>query len=306
MRNKKDFNSGGPAGKRSRPEQDKAGSKPGVRTGKGAYAGKREFAARDNAPKARTRPVQKPTEKVFDEGEAIRLNRYIANSGVCSRRDADGLITQGLITVNGKVVTELGSKVKVSDDVRYNGKRLNPEEKVYILINKPRDMVTTTDDPQGRRTVMDLVEGVCTQRIYPVGRLDRNTTGVLLLTNDGELSRKLTHPSSLTKKIYHVFLDRPIARQHMTDIKKGIELEDGLIQADDIGYADESDHSQIGIEIHSGRNRVVRRIFETLGYKVEKLDRVYFAGLTKKNLAKGHWRFLTKEEIRNLKTGLMK
>jgi len=236
----------------------------------------------------------------------MRLNRYIANSGVCSRRDADSLISKGLITVNGKVVKEMGTKIKRSDDVRYEGKKLNPEAKVYILINKPKDMVTTTSDPEGRRTVIDLVKDACDERIYPVGRLDRNTTGVLLITNDGDLSKKLTHPSSEVKKIYHVFLDRPISRQHMDDIRQGIELEDGSIKPDVVSYADTKDHSQIGIEIHSGRNRIVRRIFEHLGYKVEKLDRVYFAGLTKKAIPRGKWRFLTNDEVKFLKAGILK
>jgi 23S rRNA pseudouridine2605 synthase len=237
---------------------------------------------------------------------AMRLNRYIANSGVCSRREADSLIAKGLVTVNGKVVTEMGTQVKRSDDIRYEGKKLNPEAKVYILINKPKDMVTTTSDPEGRRTVLNLVEEACLERVYPVGRLDRNTTGVLLLTNDGDLSKKLTHPSSEIKKIYHVFLDRPVSKQHMDDIRKGIELEDGSIKPDVVSYADTNDHSQVGIEIHSGRNRIVRRIFEHLGYRVEKLDRVYFAGLTKKTISRGKWRFLTNDEVKFLKAGILK
>jgi 23S rRNA pseudouridine2605 synthase len=200
----------------------------------------------------------------------------------------------------------MGTQVKRSDDIRYEGKKLNPEAKVYLLINKPKDMVTTTSDPEGRRTVLDLVEEACLERVYPVGRLDRNTTGVLLLTNDGDLSKKLTHPSSEIKKIYHVFLDRPVSKQHMDDIRKGIELEDGAIKPDVVSYADTKDHSQVGIEIHSGRNRIVRRIFEHLGYTVEKLDRVYFAGLTKKTIARGKWRFLTNDEVKFLKAGILK
>jgi len=240
------------------------------------------------------------------QAETIRLNRYIANSGVCSRREADKLIARGLVTVNGQVVTEMGQQVKRNDEVRFEGKKLNPEAKVYILINKPKDMVTTTSDPEGRRTVLDLIEGACEERVYPVGRLDRNTTGVLLMTNDGDLSKKLTHPSSEIRKIYHVFLNKPLEKEHLSLIKKGIELEDGIIQPDEVSYADPIDTTQVGIVIHSGRNRIVRRIFEHLGYTVEKLDRVYFAGLTKKNLPRGKWRFLSKDEIKYLKAGILK
>lgn len=240
------------------------------------------------------------------QAETIRLNRYIANSGVCSRREADKLIARGLVTVNGQVVTEMGQQVKRNDEVRFEGKKLNPEAKVYILINKPKDMVTTTSDPEGRRTVLDLIEEACEERVYPVGRLDRNTTGVLLMTNDGDLSKKLTHPSSEIRKIYHVFLNKPLEKEHLSLIKKGIELEDGIIQPDEVSYADPIDTTQVGIVIHSGRNRIVRRIFEHLGYTVEKLDRVYFAGLTKKNLPRGKWRFLSKDEIKYLKAGILK
>lgn len=240
------------------------------------------------------------------QAETIRLNRYIANSGVCSRREADKLIARGLVTVNGQVVTEMGQQVKRNDEVRFEGKKLNPEAKVYILINKPKDMVTTTSDPEGRRTVLDLIEEACEERVYPVGRLDRNTTGVLLMTNDGDLSKKLTHPSSEIRKIYHIFLNKPLEKEHLSLIKKGIELEDGIIQPDEVSYADPIDTTQVGIVIHSGRNRIVRRIFEHLGYTVEKLDRVYFAGLTKKNLPRGKWRFLSKDEIKYLKAGILK
>ena len=283
-------------------------SKSGASPRQDSPKGKGRRPLRNDGPKRIYTPkseAEMSSEEV-SHPYTIRLNRYIANSGVCSCREADTLIVKGLVTVNGKVATELGLQVKLTDDIRYNGKKLNPEQKVYVLINKPKDMVTTTSDPEGRRTVMDLIADACEERLYPVGRLDRNTTGVLLLTNDGDLSKKLTHPSSETKKIYHVFLDRPIAKQHLTDIRKGIELEDGLIKPDLVNYADANDHSQIGIEIHSGRNRIVRRIFESLGYKVEKLDRVYFAGLTKKNLARGKWRFLTKDEVMFLKAGILK
>ncbi len=237
--------------------------------------------------------------------ETMRLNRYISNAGICSRRDADNLISKGMITVNGKIVTELGTQVKFSDNVLYKDQKLNPENKVYIVLNKPKDVVTTASDPQGRRTVLDIVAGACTERIYPVGRLDMQTTGVLLLTNDGELSKKLTHPSTNCSKIYHVYTDKPVTQNHLSQIAEGIELEDGIINADAISYADASDKTQVGIEIHSGRNRIVRRIFEHLGYKIVKLDRVYFAGLTKKRIPRGKWRFLTEQEITFLKAGIL-
>ncbi len=238
-----------------------------------------------------------------DPNEKIRLNKFMANAGICSRREADEFIQQGLVKVNGQVVTELGSKITHSDVVEYDGKIVALESKCYILLNKPKDCVTTSDDPNGRLTVMDLVKGACNERIYPVGRLDRNTTGVLLLTNDGDLASKLTHPKYVKKKIYHVWCDRDIAEEDMQRIADGIELEDGPIHADAISYATETDRNQAGIEIHSGRNRIVRRIFESLGYHVTKLDRVYFAGLTKKNLPRGRWRYLTQEEVNYLKMG---
>ena len=225
----------------------------------------------------------------------------MANAGVCSRREADELIQQGQVLVNGTPVTELGTKITATDTVEYQGKVVTLESKCYILLNKPKDCVTTKDDPNGRLTVMDLVKNACTERIYPVGRLDRNTTGVLLLTNDGELASKLTHPKYVKKKIYHVWVDKPISEDDMQHIADGVELEDGEIHADAISYVSETDKKQAGIEIHSGRNRVVRRIFEALGYHVTKLDRVYFAGLTKKNLPRGRWRYLTQEEVNYLK-----
>lgn len=238
-----------------------------------------------------------------DPNEQIRLNKFMANAGICSRREADEFITQGLVKVNGVVVTELGTKISHNDTVEYDEKVVALESKCYILLNKPKDCVTTSDDPNGRTTVMDLVKGACTERIYPVGRLDRNTTGVLLLTNDGDLASKLTHPKYVKKKIYHVWCDKDISEDDMQRIADGIELEDGPIHADAISYATETDHNQAGIEIHSGRNRIVRRIFESLGYRVTKLDRVYFAGLTKKNLPRGRWRYLTQEEVNFLKMG---
>ncbi|MBR6346122.1 MAG: rRNA pseudouridine synthase [Bacteroidales bacterium] len=235
--------------------------------------------------------------------EVIRLNKYIANSGVCSRREADMLIQSGVVTVNGEVVTELGTKVNVlTDDVRFNGERLKGEAKVYIVMNKPAGYVTTASDPHAERTVMDLLAG-CPTRVFPVGRLDKNTTGVLMLTNDGEIAERLTHPSYNKKKIYQVVLDHPISDEDFRKILEGVELPDGVIAADELEYLDERDHRQLGIEIHSGKNRVVRRIFESLDYDVRALDRVYFAGLTKKGLKKGDWRYLTEGEVNILKMG---
>ncbi|MGL5920289.1 MAG: pseudouridine synthase, partial [Bacteroidales bacterium] len=238
-----------------------------------------------------------------DPNEPIRLNKYLANAGLCSRREADEYIAAGAVTVNGEVVTELGTKVSRIDAVLFHEKAVEPEGKVYVLLNKPKDCVTTSDDPQERLTVLDLVKNACTERIYPVGRLDRNTTGVLLLTNDGDLASKLTHPKYDKKKVYHVWLDKEVTMEDIKLIASGIELEDGEIHADAISYADEDDAKQIGIEIHSGKNRIVRRIFEHLGYRVIKLDRVMFAGLTKKNLPRGRWRYLTQDEVNMLKMG---
>jgi 23S rRNA pseudouridine2605 synthase len=237
------------------------------------------------------------------ENELIRLNRFIAGSGVCSRRDADEIISKGLITVNGKQVTDLGTKITVTDDVRYGRKKLSFEKKVYILLNKPKDYVTTVEDPHADKTVLDLIGDACTERIYPVGRLDKSTTGILLLTNDGDLAGKLSHPKYNRKKIYHVFLDRAVAKGDLFKLTEGIELEGETVVADAVSYTDPEDKTQIGIELHSGQNRVVRRLFENLGYKVKKLDRVYYAGLTKKNLPRGKWRFLSDREIAMLKRG---
>ena len=242
-------------------------------------------------------------ETHVDPNEPIRLNKYLANAGVCSRREADEFITAGVVKVNGEVVTELGTKVKRSDMVHFHDQQISIEKKVYVLLNKPKDYVTTSDDPQNRKTVMDLVKDACRERIYPVGRLDRNTTGVLLLTNDGELASKLTHPQFMKKKIYHVWLDKNVTAADMRLIADGVTLDDGEIRADAIDYASETDRKQVGIEIHSGRNRIVRRIFESLGYKVLKLDRVFFAGLTKKNVRRGDWRFLTEQEVNMLRMG---
>ena len=242
-------------------------------------------------------------EENIDPTEPLRLNKFLANAGVCSRREADEFIQAGLVTVNGQVVTELGTKILRTDEVKFHDAVVSLEKKVYVLLNKPKDYVTTSDDPQQRKTVMDLVKDVCPERIYPVGRLDRNTTGVLLLTNDGDLASKLTHPKFLKKKVYHVHLDKNLTSHDMDQIREGITLDDGEIKADAIEYADDRDKSQVGIEIHSGKNRIVRRIFESLGYRVTKLDRVQFAGLTKKNLRRGDWRFLTEKEVDMLRMG---
>ena len=239
----------------------------------------------------------------IDPNEPLRLNKFLANAGICSRREADEFIQAGVVTVNGKVVTELGTKVLRTDTVMFHDQPVKIEKKVYVLLNKPKDYVTTSDDPQQRKTVMDLVKNACPERIYPVGRLDRNTTGVLLLTNDGDLASKLTHPKYLKKKIYHVFLDKNVTAHDLQQIADGIQLEDGEIKADDVQYASPTDKKQVGIEIHSGKNRIVRRIFESLGYRVQKLDRVQFAGLTKKNLKRGDWRYLTEEEVDRLRMG---
>ncbi len=242
-------------------------------------------------------------EELTDPNEPIRLNKFLANAGVCSRREADTFIQAGVVKVNGEVVKELGTKITRQDQVMFHDQPVRIESKIYILLNKPKNCMTTVDDPQNRRTVMDLVKNACHERIYPVGRLDRNTTGVLLLTNDGNLASKLTHPSFKKKKIYHVWLDKDVAVEDMEKLATGLELEDGEIHADAISYASETDRKQVGVEIHSGRNRIVRRMFEALGYHVTKLDRVYFAGLTKKNLGRGKWRYLNEQEVSALRMG---
>ena len=239
----------------------------------------------------------------YDPNEPLRLNKFLANAGICSRREADEFIQAGVVTVNGEIVTELGTKILRTDEVKFHDQPVSIEKKVYVLLNKPKDYVTTSDDPQQRKTVMDLVKNACPERIYPVGRLDRNTTGVLLLTNDGDLASKLTHPKYLKKKIYHVYLDKNVTARDLQQIAEGVQLEDGEIKADDVQYAHPTDKKQVGIEIHSGKNRIVRRIFEALGYRVQKLDRVQFAGLTKKNLKRGDWRYLTEEEVDRLRMG---
>ena len=287
-------NNGGGGGYRPRYNNDRSqgGYRPRPRTG-------------DYDPNAKY-SVKKQIEykeQFIDPNEPIRLNKFLANAGVCSRREADEFITAGVVSVNGEVVTELGTKIKRSDVVKFHDEPVSIERKVYVLLNKPKDTVTTSDDPQERRTVMDLVKGACNERIYPVGRLDRNTTGVLLLTNDGDLASKLTHPKFLKKKIYHVHLDKNLTKADMDQIAAGIQLEDGEIHADAISYTDDFKKDQVGIEIHSGKNRIVRRIFESLGYKVVKLDRVFFAGLTKKGLRRGDWRYLSEAEVNYLRMG---
>ena len=311
------FNSGNEGGYRpryneeggERPQRPQYGERPRYNNG-----GPRQQGGYNRGPQRRQQPNRNANkydkhkqieykEQWIDPNEPIRLNKFLANAGVCSRREADEFITAGVVTVNGVVVTELGTKIKRDDKVMFHDQPVNIERKVYILLNKPKDTVTTSDDPEARKTVMDLVKNACPERIYPVGRLDRNTTGVLLLTNDGDLASKLTHPKFLKKKVYHVHLDKKLTRADMDKIATGIQLEDGEIHADAISYTDEAKKDDIGIEIHSGKNRIVRRIFESLGYKVTRLDRVYFAGLTKKGLRRGDWRFLTEPEVNFLRMG---
>lgn len=254
------------------------------------------------APKKFYAPKRKQAEDLAANKDEMRLNRFLSISGICSRREADTFIQAGLVTVNGKVCTEMGTKVKITDEVKYNGESIRAEKKVYLLLNKPKGFITTMDDPKARKTVMDLVGGACKERIYPVGRLDRATTGVLLFTNDGDMAKKLTHPAHGARKIYQVQLDKNLKRADFDAIMNGVELEDGTIMPDALAYLDEKSKSHIGIEIHSGKNRIVRRIFESFGYEVVKLDRTSFAGLTKKSLNRGHYRFLRPEEINYLKT----
>ena len=262
------------------------------------FDGKKRTSQPRRDEKPRSYPKYNPNKQV---GE-IRLNRFISQSGVCSRREADDFILAGVVTVNGQVVTELGTKILPTDEVRFHDEKLQGEKNVYLVLNKPKGYVTSLDDPHADKTVMDLVRDACTERVYPVGRLDKNSLGLLLITNDGDITRQLTHPSYHKKKIYQVTLDKALTRADMDTLTEGITLEDGDIFADEIAYASE-DKRTVGIEIHSGRNRIVRRMFEHLGYTVQKLDRVYYAGLTKKNLKRGAWRFLTKDEVMRLKTG---
>jgi 23S rRNA pseudouridine2605 synthase len=278
------------------PKQ-KNSTEPGNRIDTGQGKGRKTSSgkSRNAGPGKRTdRGEGKPIRSADEE---MRLNRFIAHTGLCSRREADELIRSGQIKVNGRTMTELGTRVSPQDSVSYRGKTLHGEKKVYVLLNKPKDCVTTVKDTHDRQTVMDIVRGCCNERIYPVGRLDRNTTGVLLLTNDGELAETLSHPSFNQKKIYHIHLDRPFEPGDMEKLARGLELEDGVIRPDRVEYVSGNDLRQIGMEIHSGRNRIVRRIFEHMEYKVLRLDRVYYAGLTKKGIPRGHWRHLNAREI---------
>lgn len=298
------FNNGGQQGgeQRSyRPRFNNGGQQGGYGRPQGGYR-PRTADYNPNAKYSMKKQIEYK-DVLTDPDEPIRLNKFLANAGICSRREADEFITAGVVSVNGEIVTELGTKVKRSDEVKFHDQPVNIERKVYVLLNKPKDCVTTSDDPQERKTVMDFVKGACKERIYPVGRLDRNTTGVLLLTNDGDLASKLTHPKFLKKKIYHVYCDKNVTKADLDQIVQGITLDDGEIHADAISYASDTDKSQVGIEIHSGKNRIVRRIFESLGYRVVKLDRVYFAGLTKKGLRRGDWRYLTEQEVAMLRMG---
>lgn len=298
-------------GDRNRPEQERGRYDRGNSDEKREYKRKFERSDRNNeishSEKEELRQKHYSKKKILahrikneNEETELRLNRFISMSGVCSRRDADELIKAGRVKVNGEVVETVGVKVKKKDRVEVDGAVIVPERKVYLVLNKPKDYVTTVDDPLERKTVMTLVEGACKERVYPIGRLDRQTTGVLLFTNDGDLAKKLTHPKFDHKKIYHVFLDKAVSEQDIQAIADGIQLEDGFIQADEISYASD-DRTEVGIEIHSGKNRIVRRIFEHFGYQIVKLDRVYFAGITKKNIPRGKWRFLTSEEVNILK-----
>ncbi len=304
---------------KSKSEDDKREDekKGNEEEGKPKFRSKREGRGRSNDrdkdnPKSRSKRrvifrKKKPPQLSIDnpttvelKKTGIRLNKYLANSGVAARRKADELIKDGWVTVNGKVVIEMGFRVQAGDVVQFKGRKVEPQNKTYILLNKPKDMITTTNDPQGRKTVMDLVAGVDVDRLYPVGRLDRNTVGLLLLTNDGALAQHLSHPKTEVRKIYHVFLDKPLQKSHFNQIATGITLEDGEILVDGLSYISEN-KKEIGVQIHSGRNRIVRRIFEYFGYEINKLDRVIYGGLTKKNLTRGKWRFLTAKEVIMLK-----
>jgi 23S rRNA pseudouridine2605 synthase len=262
--------------------------------------------SRDNAPhRGRSAHGGKvkltPKPGIQKDDSMIRLNRYIAHAGICSRREADTLISSGVISVNGKVVTELGTKVNKTDKIKYDEQTLKNEKLVYYILNKPKDFITTTDDPEKRRTVMQLMKGACKERIYPVGRLDRNTSGVLLFSNDGDLAKKLLHPKHLVKKIYHVSIDKSLKQDDFNKLAEGFQLEDGFIKADELAYTSKENKKEVGLEIHSGKNRIVRRMFESLGYKVLRLDRVLFAGLTKKGMSRGQYRELTEQEVGYLK-----
>ena len=297
------YNYGQPSDGEGRPQRPRFGGRPqgGYNRQEGGYR-PRTADYNPNAKYSKKKQIEYK-DILTDPNAPIRLNKFLANAGICSRREADEFITAGVVSVNGVVVTELGTKVKRTDEVKFHDQPVSIERKVYVLLNKPKDCVTTSDDPQERKTVMELVKDACSERIYPVGRLDRNTTGVLLLTNDGDLASKLTHPKFLKKKIYHVYCDKNVTKADLDKIVSGITLDDGEVHADAVSYASDTDKSQVGIEIHSGKNRIVRRIFEALGYRVIKLDRVYFAGLTKKGLRRGEWRYLTEQEVNFLRMG---
>ena len=302
----------------ARPQSSRPGAKPfGKRTegGFGGFKGKSQGSSRPGSKpsygkseggyKGKPRSTERKSYPKFNPNKQtgeVRLNRFVAQSGICSRREADELITAGLVSVNGVIVTELGTKVMPGDEVRFNGERIQGEHKVYLLLNKPKGYVTTSEDDHAAKTVMELVAGACTERIYPVGRLDKNSLGLLLFTNDGDITRTLTHPSLKKKKIYEVTLDQPLTRADFDTLAEGVTLEDGEAFFDEISWL-KDDKKSVGVEIHSGRNRIVRRMFEHLGYQVTKLDRVYYAGLTKKNLKRGAWRFLTTDEVNRLKSG---
>lgn len=284
-------------------KRPRKGATPKPKNGR-VSAQRRKSPSVEPKPKPQSPQPVKYTSPLLESDEPIRLNKYLSNSGICSRRVADQYIAAGRVSVNGDIVTELGVQVRPTDQISVDGKPISLESKVYVLLNKPKNCVTTLTDPEGRRTVIDLVRNACPERIYPVGRLDRNTTGVLLLTNDGELGVRLMHPAYRKKKVYEVVLDRPVAIEHMRQIAEGFDLEDGAIHADAISYIQNEDHNRVGIEIHSGRNRIVRRIFEHFGYRVVQLDRVYYAGLTKKDLPRGRWRYLTDQELQYLRMGV--
>ena len=285
----------GSNGSRGRKPNSRTGpGQEGRPSGRGAGNFRKKHFSRGNAP------IEKPLASTSKPGGAMRLNKYISNAGVCSRREADTYISAGNVTVNGKVITEMGYQVLQGDEVRFDGRLLKAEKKEYILLNKPKNFITTTQDEKGRRTVMELISGASSSRVSPVGRLDRNTTGLLLFTNDGDLAKKLTHPKHGVRKIYHVEVNQAIKPSDLQKIRDGITLEDGHVKVDDVSFIEGASKREVGIQIHSGRNRIVRRIFEHLGYEVVKLDSVVFAGLTKKDLPRGHWRPLTKQEIINL------
>ena len=307
FRNERDDRPGKPAGEKShgkKPyEKREGGYKKDDRGGdfKPRTEGKSGYQHPEKPYKNFRKVKGRSAEELDSNDGTMRLNRVLSTAGIASRRDADALITAGLVTVNGKVVTELGTKVNETDEVKYNGERIRAERKVYLVMNKPKGFISTVEDEKARKTVMELLAGKVSERVYPVGRLDRGTTGVLMFTNDGDLAKKLTHPSHGARKIYQVSLDKPLTAAHLRDIKAGVELEDGVVPVDEVSFIDDKAKTNVGLELHVGRNRIVRRLFEQLGYEVVKLDRVNFAGLTKKNLARGQWRYLTAQELNYLK-----